>query len=266
MRLTFLGTGTSTGVPQMRCDCATCRSADPRDKRLRASALVETEEGAPAILIDCGPDFRQQMLRLGCPDIAALLITHSHYDHVGGVDDLRPYSYSAPGGRFPVYCLKDVARDLRSRIPYCFTEHPYPGVPQFDIHIIEPMKRFTVTPGEGYRPVEILPLPVMHGRLEILGYRIGPLAYITDASFVPQATLDAIKGVDTLIINALRHDTHPSHLNLNQALDVIKVTRPRQAYLTHMSHQMGLHEQAQKLLPSGCAFAYDGLTVGIAEQ
>ena len=266
MKLTFLGTGTSTGVPQMRCACAACRSTDPRDKRLRASVLIETEPGAPAILIDCGPDFRQQMLRLGSPDLAAVLLTHTHYDHVGGIDDLRPYAYSAPGARFPIYCLADVANDLRSRIPYCFISHPYPGVPQFTLNIIEPFKEFTLTPGDGFRPVDILPVPVLHGKLEIIGFRIGPLAYITDASYVPEATIEALKGVDTLVINALRHDTHMSHLNLSQALDVIKVIRPRQAFLTHMSHDMGPHEQAQKLLPAGCAFAYDGLTVGIAEQ
>lgn len=263
MILTFLGTGTSTGVPQMRCHCRTCTSADPRDRRLRASVMLQTEPGAPYILIDCGPDFRAQMLANGCPDIACALLTHSHYDHVGGADDLRPYAYSAPGHHFPLYSRHDVAEDLRARIPYCFVEHPYMGVPQFDLRNLRPYEHFTISLGKGFTSVEAIALPVMHGHLPIYGYRIGPLAYITDASHVPSETIDAIRGVDTLVINALRHDIHPSHQNLRQALDVIKETAPRQAFLTHMSHDMGPQAEAETLLPPGVFFAYDGLTVVI---
>lgn len=179
MRLIFLGTGTSTGVPQLNCNCEVCRSTDPADSRMRASAIVEV--GGKNILIDCGPDFREQMLRFHRQgDLDALLVTHQHYDHVGGADDLRPYCKGKDA--FPVYCQEEVAHDLRMRMPYCFVEHPYPGVPRYDIHIISPLKPFRV--GD----ISVMPLPVNHFRLEIVGFRIGNLAYITDAKRVPDAT------------------------------------------------------------------------------
>lgn len=261
MKLTFLGSGTSTGVPQMRCHCRTCTSADPRDKRLRASVLLEPEDGGPGILIDCGPDFREQMLRAGSPDLACALLTHSHYDHVGGVDDLRPWAYTAPDAHFPLYCRADVAADLRARVPYCFKAHPYPGVPQFDLRVIEPYRPFELCAGN--RTIEVEALDVMHGNLPIYGFRIGNLAYITDALTLPQRTIDAIRGIDTLVINALRHQPHASHQNLTQALSVIKETAPRRAFLTHMSHDMGPQAEAENLLPPGVSFAFDGLSVDL---
>ncbi len=256
MKLTFLGTGTSTGVPQMRCNCNVCTSSDSHDKRLRCSAILQPEEGKPGILIDCGPDFRTQMLREDCPDISCAVLTHSHYDHVGGIDDLRPYSYAVPGEHFPLYCRADVAADLRARVPYCFSEAPYPGVPQFDLRVVEPYKPFMLEYAPGHS-MEVLPLEVIHGRLPILGYRFGNFAYITDASVVPPATIEALRGVDTLVINALRHEPHFSHLNLSQALDVIKLTEPRQAWLTHFSHQIGLHSELEKQLPENVFPASD---------
>lgn len=261
MLLRFLGTGTSTGVPQLRCDCPVCRSTDERDHRLRASAIVQLQPGDPWILIDCSPDFRQQMLACDCPDLECLLVTHSHYDHVGGIDDMRPYCYSAPGGHFPVYCQADVADDLRSRVPYCFAKHLYPGVPTFAITEIEAYKPFKLTVGR--HSVTVEPLRVMHAKLPILGYRMGPLAYITDCSLMPEQTLKAITGVDTLVVNALRHEEHMSHQNLLQALDVIKASQPRQAFLTHFSHGIGLQAEVEPTLPPNVAFAYDGLTVEI---
>lgn len=264
MKLIFLGTGTSTGVPQMRCRCETCTSSDPRDKRLRASVLLQTEPEAPYILIDCGPDFREQMMRLDCPDIAAALLTHSHYDHVGGIDDLRPYCPTATDGHFPLYCQPNVATDLRERVPYCFAKKLYPGVPTFDIHEVNAGQPFTVEI-PGFRNVIAEPIAVMHARLPIIGFKIGKLAYITDCSILPQESLDAIKGVDTLVINALRQEPHMSHQNLSQALSVIKETAPRKAYLTHMSHDMGPMARASALLPPGTAFAFDGLTIGIPD-
>lgn len=262
MKLTFLGTGTSTGVPVMRCDCATCRSTDPRDKRLRCSALVEIEPGTPGILIDCGPDFRQQMLAHGSPDLAAALMTHTHYDHVGGIDDLRPYCAEFEDHNFPIYCQPGVAHDMRTRVPYCFAKKLYPGVPTYSITEVE-NDPFEVEV-RGIGPVEIVPLPVMHGKLPILGYRIGPLAYITDCSEMPsEETLRRLEGIDTLVLNALRMREHPTHLNLRQALDVIETVRPRQSYLTHMSHDTPPQREAEGLLPAGVAYAYDGLSVAI---
>ena len=264
MKLEFLGTGTSCGVPQMRCKCKVCTSTDPHDKRLRCSALLRPDDGSAGILIDCGPDFRQQMLRTGCPDLACTILTHTHYDHVGGVDDLRPYSYAAAWNHFDIYCAPDVANDLRNRVPYCFAEVPYPGVPQFNLREIAPFESFTVDTGK--HRYDVLPLAVRHGRLNILGYRIGDFAYITDASEVPAATLDAIKGVDTLVINALRHESHPSHLNLREALGVIELTAPRQAYLTHFSHQIGLHSELKRLLPDNVFPACDRQVIEIPDE
>lgn len=254
MRLTFLGTGTSTGVPQIGCGCPTCVSTDSRDKRMRTSALLSV--GDREIMIDCGPDFRTQLLACHNGRIDALLVTHTHYDHVGGIDDLRPFTY--PDG-FDIYCRADVSRDLRQRMPYCFVEHPYPGVPVLHLHEIREFGVFDVG------GVEVLPLPVMHARLPILGFRIGRMAYITDAKTIPDGTLAAIKEVDTLVINALRHEEHMSHMNLVQALDVINAVNPRVAYLTHLSHQMGLHAEVEPTLPRNVKIAYDGLTVDIPD-
>lgn len=258
MELTFLGTGTSTGVPQLRCGCEVCRSTDPRDSRLRTSALVET--GGKRILIDCGPDFREQMLRHGVRSVDdrldALLLTHQHYDHVGGIDDLRPYCYGIEPG-FPIYCQGDVVRDLRARLPYCFSEHPYPGVPRIDLHEIKAGIPFQAA------GVEVRPVGVNHYLLDILGFRIGALGYVTDAKKIPDATVEALKGVDTLVINALRHTEHISHLSLVEALEMVRRIGPRVAYLTHISHQFGLHAEVEPALPEGVRLAYDGLKIKI---
>ena len=258
MELTFLGTGTSTGVPQLRCGCEVCRSTDPRDRRLRTSALVET--GGKRILIDCGPDFREQMLRHGVRSVDdrldALLLTHQHYDHVGGIDDLRPYCYGIEPG-FPIYSHGDVVRDLRARLPYCFSEHPYPGVPRIDLHEIKAGIPFQAA------GVEVLPVGVNHYLLDILGFRIGALGYVTDAKKIPDATVEALKGVDTLVINALRHTEHLSHLSLEEALEMVRRIGPRVAYLTHISHQLGLHAEVEPALPEGVRLAYDGLKIKI---
>jgi len=244
IKLLFLGTGTSTGVPQIGCRCHTCISHDPRDKRLRTSAIASV--GDTNLLIDCGPDFRQQILRAGSPELSALLVTHIHYDHVGGIDDLRPYCANGP---FPVYCTEDVAHGLRRSFPYCFDKHPYPGVPTFDLHIIDPKKKFT------HEGIEITPLPVIHYKLPIVGYRIGDLAYITDCKTMPDSTLELIKGCDTLVINALRHQEHLSHINLQQAIEIVKKANTRVAYFTHISHQMG--RAVELTLPDGMHLAND---------
>lgn len=250
LKLEILGSGTSTGVPYIGCNCRVCRSTDPHDKRLRASAFVQT--GGVDILIDAGPDLRYQLLRADIRHIDALLVTHSHYDHVGGIDDLRPFCY--PNG-LDVYCQADVDHALRAHVPYCYAEHPYPGAPVLHDHIIKPLKPFTV------KGVEVLPLPVNHYLMEIVGFRIGPLAYITDAKHIQPETIDAIRGVDTLVLNALREKEHISHLNLSEALNVISSVNPRSAYLTHMSHDIGLHAEVNFRLPENVKLAYDGLTL-----
>ncbi len=255
MKLTFLGTGTSTGVPQIGCGCSVCTSSDPRDNRLRSSALLTTDDGSN-ILIDCGPDFRTQILRAGSPEIDCALITHEHYDHVGGMDDLRPYTY--PDG-FDIYCRADVAEDLRRRIPYCFAQSPYPGVPQLHLHEITPGNPFRIKATE----TGILPVEIMYWNLPILGFRIGNLAYITDCKTMPDETVRQIQGIDTLVLNALRIEPHNSHLSLSEAIELIMRIKPRIAYLTHLSHQMGLHAEVERSLPYNVRIAYDGLCVEI---
>ena len=253
MELKFLGTGTSTGVPQIGCQCEVCKSTNSKDMRLRASALLSIN--TTNILIDSGPDFRAQMLDNNSPHLDALLITHSHYDHTGGIDDLRPYCKN--GKDFPIYCKDDVAYDLKNRVPYCFVKHPYPGVPSFDIHIINPDEPFYI--GD----IEITPLPVMHYKLPILGFKINNLAYITDARAISDKTINLLKGIDTLVINALRHEEHLSHFNLEQPLEVIGIVNPRISYLTHLCHQMGFHDEEERKLPQNVKIAYDGLAISI---
>ncbi|MDO4511981.1 MAG: MBL fold metallo-hydrolase [Bacteroidales bacterium] len=249
LEIEFLGTGTSTGVPSIGCDCEVCRSTDPHDNRLRASAVVRYR--GMNILIDCGPDFRQQILRASSRDLDALLITHIHYDHVAGIDDLRPYSFKKT---FPVYAREEVNRQLRINLPYCFAENPYPGVPRLELVDIADAP-FMV--GD----VEVTPIPVMHHSLRINGYRIGPLAYITDCSHISAEEIAKLKGMPLLVINALRHKPHHSHMTVEQALEVVKQIAPREAYFTHMCHGIGLHAQASTQLPPHIHYAHDTLVV-----
>ena len=251
LEIEFLGTGTSTGVPMLRCQCPVCMSADPRDKRLRTSAIVRYQ-GA-RLLIDCGPDFRTQMLRASDDSLDAVLLTHIHFDHVAGLDDLRAYCFGKP---FPIYARADVLNNLHQRIPYCFATDPYPGVARFEEHVIgdEP---FLV---EGVR---VTPIPVMHYKLPICGYRIGPLAYITDAKTIDDSVIDSLKGVPLLVINALRKSEHLSHMCLDEALSVINRIGPGRTLLIHMSDGMGLHADSPKFLPKGVELAYDGLIVKV---
>ena len=252
LEIEFLGTGTSTGVPMLRCHCPVCMSADPRDKRLRSSALVRYQ-GA-RLLIDCGPDFRTQMLRATDDNIDAVLLTHVHFDHVAGLDDLRAYCYERP---MPIYARADVLQDLHQRIPYCFSSNPYPGVPHFEEHVIgdEP---FLV---EGVR---VEPIPVMHYKLPIVGFRIGPMAYITDAKTIDESVQDSLRGVPLLVINALRTSReHLSHMCLPETLSVIDRIKPERALLIHMSDRIGFHADSPKLLPSNVELAYDGQIVKV---
>ncbi|MGN0214560.1 MAG: MBL fold metallo-hydrolase [Muribaculaceae bacterium] len=253
MEIEFLGTGTSTGVPQIGCGCEVCRSRDPRDKRFRASAIVRTH--GKAILIDCGPDFRSQILNASNHHLDALIVTHTHYDHVGGVDDLRPYCYHRTP-RFPIYARREVLTDLYRKMPYSFSDNPYPGAPIFDTFEID------AEPFECCG-IKVVPLPVWHGNLLINGYRMGDLAYITDAKFIPEQTLELIKGVKVLVVNALRYEEHASHMSVDAALHVVGLVKPKRAYFTHMCHQIGLHSVVNRRLPDGVELAYDGEIVKI---
>lgn len=257
IRLTFLGTGTSTGVPVIGCHCETCSSRDPRDRRLRSSVLVEVEDG-PNILIDAGPDFRYQMLKSGCERLDAILLTHEHYDHVGGLDDVRGFNYSQKRD-ISVYAQPNVISAVRHNLFYAFTATPYPGSPRIILNDIEE-DDFSV--GE----TRISALHVMHADLPIIGYRIGPLAYITDASLVPDETIERAKGVDTLVLNALGPFPHRSHLNLEQAIEVARRIGARRTYFTHISHKMPRTEEMTGLLPKGMELAYDGEVIDIGQE
>lgn len=251
MHIRFLGTGTSTGIPEIGCNCEVCTSPDVRDNRLRASVLVSVE--SKNILIDCGPDFRQQILDAGTTRIDMVLITHEHYDHTAGIDDLRPFGRN---GSIPIYLEKRVADLLRERMSYCFSMKKYPGAP--DIRLSEIENKPFIAKG-----IDIQPIRAMHYNLPILGYRIGTFAYITDMLSLPECEYDKLQDVDTLVVNALRREPHISHQALSDALNLIERIAPREAYLTHMSHLMGTHDKASRLLPPHVHFAYDRLEIEV---
>ena len=248
MKLTFLGTGTSVGVPTIGCTCRVCSSTDPHDKRLRASVLVES--GDTRVLVDCGPDFRQQMLGREFKKIDAVLLTHEHYDHVGGIDDLRPF---CTFGEVDVYADGNTVGDLRRRIPYCFGESKYPGVPKINLSVVEPHRPFSIG------SIDVLPIQVMHGKLPILGYRFGDLVYITDMKTIRKEEMEYLKDVKILIVNALRFSPeHHSHMTVNEAMEFIRMVSPEKTYFTHMGHDIGLHEEVNRQLPDDMDLAYDG--------
>lgn len=257
-KITFLGTGTSQGIPMIGCTCKVCKSADPRDNRLRTSALVE--HNGFRILIDCGPDFRQQMLRQNISDLDAVILTHQHKDHTGGMDDIRAFNYFRKAA-FPIYAEPNVQESLKMEYSYAFAEHKYPGVPDYTLHTIgeEP---FTITkslPDGTEDSIEITPIRVYHYRLPILGFRIGNMAYITDGSSIPFTEFDKLQGLELFIINTVRKEKHISHFSLPEALDVVeKVGAPRN-FLTHLSHQIGTHKELEAILPPNVKPAYDTL-------
>lgn len=252
-RLRFLGTGTSAGVPILGCTCPVCRSTDPRDKRLRTAALLETEH--TRILIDAGPDIRQQLMPLDFYPLDAILLTHVHYDHVGGLDDLRGFCVF---GDLNVYADQITSEGIRRTMPYCFTEKLYPGVPKVDLHTISAHEVILVN------DVEVIPFEVMHGKMPILGYRIGKLAYITDMKTIAEEEMKYLEGVETLVVNALRWEKpHHSHMLIDDAIDFAKRVGAKQTYLVHVTHHVGFQDEAELRLPENIHLAYDGLEIEI---
>ena len=248
MKLTFLGTGTSVGVPVIGCQCEVCRSHDPRDQRLRASVLLELN--GRNILIDASTDFRQQALRYGINHIHAIILTHAHADHIFGLDEMRIYNY-LQGGVIPCYGNRTTINSLREMFKYIFAAPPdSKGIPRITTHIVE--GRFELF-GQ-----EVIPVEVHHGELKILGYRVGSLAYIADCSHLEEDSLRLLQGLDLFILGTLRYKPHPTHFSLSQALEVVARVRPRRAYLTHLSHDFGYNKVSREL-PPGVHLAYDGL-------
>ena len=259
MILTFLGTGTSCGVPTIGCRCHTCISSDPHDKRLRCSALIETE--TTRVLIDCGPDFRQQILSQPFRKIDAIFITHAHYDHMGGMDDIRPYCQF---GEINVYADSIACEGMQQMLPYCFAEHRYPGVPAIQLHAIQ--LHVPVTIGD----LRFIPFQVMHHSLPILGYRIeqigasaSPLVYITDMKTIDESEVSYVEGCEVLIVNALRPQPHHSHQTLDEAVAFAQRIGARQTWLIHSSHDMPRHDETNALLPDNIKMAYDGQVITI---
>lgn len=252
MKLTFLGTGTSTGVPSIACDCETCLSDDPRDKRLRVSILIEHD--GKKILVDTSIDFRQQALRAKIDRLDAVLITHCHVDHVFGLDDIRPLNFRY--GAMGVFANEIAWTDLRRIFQYIFQPtHFGGGLPQLIPHTVHPKAGFCI--GEG---LQVTPFEVIHGKLPVIAYRFNDFAYATDLNFIPEDTIEGLQGLDVLVLDCVRIKPHSTHLGLNEALEYVEKIKPRRAFLTHLNHDV-LHERDSKLLPENVRFAYDGLVV-----
>ncbi len=253
MKITFLGTGTSQGVPMLLSDEPVNFSKDKKDKRMRSSLYIEWNDFS--CLIDCGADFRMQMLENNIKNIDAILFTHEHSDHIAGLDDIRPYCYKK--GPMPVYAMPRVLESLEKRYAYIFEqENRYPGAAAVVPTIIN--KQVFELGGQLVTPIEVL-----HGALPILGYRIGKLAYLTDVKYLEISELDKLKELDVLVLNALRIDEHPTHLNLEEALAIVKKLKPKKTYFTHISHRLGFHEEVSKILPQNVFLAYDGLELKV---
>lgn len=253
MKVTLLGTGTSQGVPVIACPCIVCASPDPRDKRLRCSVLLEFD--GKAVIIDTGPDFRQQMLREGVKRLDAVVFTHEHKDHVAGLDDIRAFNYFQEK-HMDLYVSAFVEEALRREFAYIFADEKYPGIPLIQLHRIN-SEPFEIL-GKTFQPIK-----VHHYKLPVFGYRIDDFCYITDAKTIEPQELEKIMGVKVLIINALRKESHISHLTLDEALELVEKVQPQKAYLTHISHQMGCHDEVSKLLPENVELAYDGLRFNV---
>ena len=253
VKLIFLGTGTSNGVPVIGCKCKVCCSNDPKDSRMRCSAMIESADSR--LLIDCGPDFRQQMLHQPFRRIDGVLLTHIHYDHVGGLDDLRPF---CTFGDIDVYANEATAEALHHTMPYVFAEEKYPGVPRIDLHVADPYKPIYV--GD----IPVMPFFVMHKSLPIYAYRFGKLAYITDMKTISERDKACLCGVETLVVNALRFtDNHDAHMLVDEAVAFAKSVGAKQTYFVHVTHEIGFHDEACSRLPDGFRFAYDGMQIEV---
>lgn len=250
-KITFLGTGTSQGVPIIACGCEVCLSGDQRDKRLRSSVLVQINK--LNIVIDTGPDFRQQMLNTGIQNLSAVLFTHEHKDHVAGLDDVRPFNFINRRA-VDIYAETRVQESLKREYAYIFSENPYPGIPEINMHLIDERPFFI----DG---VEIIPIRVMHHLLPVLGFRIGNFAYLTDMKTLPINEEAKLQNLDALVLTSLRKEPHISHMNLDEALELSEKLKPRRTYLTHLSHRFGLHAEEQQKLPENVFIAYDGLMI-----
>jgi len=252
MKITVLGSGTSQGVPVIACDCDVCKSTDPKDNRLRSSIMISINSNN--YVIDSGPDFRQQMLRQHVKSLKAIIFTHEHKDHLAGLDDVRAFNYREER-EMEVFCTERVEDALRKEFHYIFEKEKYPGIPNIRIHRIE-NKPFILPDG-----TEIIPIEVMHYKLPVLGFRIKDFTYITDAKTISKIEMDKVKGSKVLIINALHRSEHISHFNLEEALQFIDEVKPEKAYLTHISHLFGKHEDIEKILPPNVFPAYDGFEI-----
>lgn len=252
MKITFVGTGTSQGVPPIGCQCEVCLSMNPRDKRLRAS--VHINWNGKSILVDSGPDFRYQMIRAGIHHLDAILFTHEHRDHTAGLDDIRPFNFRQSDA-IPVYLHPRVYQAFQSQFDYIFQPAPYPGIPKIDWQMIDEQKCFLI--GE----CNIQPIAAMHYKLPVLGFVFDKFGYVTDANFISETEKNKLRGLDVLVLNALRREPHISHFTLNEAVSLAQDLGAKQTYFTHMSHQMGFHEVVCSELPDGIDLAYDGLVI-----
>lgn len=254
MKITFLGTGTSQGVPVIACNCVVCKSLDYRDKRLRVSIHIQI--GATSIIIDAGPDFRQQILRENIQTLDAILITHEHKDHTAGLDDIRAFNFKQEMA-MPIYAAKPVQAQLKREFEYVFREHKYPGIPQMNLIEIVENEAFKI----GQTMIE--PILVMHHKLKVFGFRIGDFTYITDANFISEPEIDKIKGSKVLVLNALQKTPHISHFTLAEAIEMAEKIGAEKTYFTHISHKLGLHAQVEKELPPKMYLAWDGLKISL---
>ena len=253
MIITFLGTGTSQGVPVIACTCSVCRSADKRDRRLRSSVMITCN--GHNVVIDTGPDFRYQMLRENVKVLSGIVFTHEHKDHIAGLDEVRAFNFFNKW-KAQVYCTTAVEKELRREFAYAFEDSKYPGLPEIELNRIDE-NPFSL---EG---IEFIPIKLMHMYMPVLGFRIGDFTYITDANSISDEEIDKVKGSHTIVLNALRREKHPSHFNLEEAVQLAQEIGAKETYFTHISHQLGQHAEVEKELPDGMYIAYDGLKLEV---